>query len=171
MVKKALHFAKDAHQNQLRKFQDVPYVWHVVSVSKIVESFQPNSNENLRVAAILHDVVEDTSVSIGEIDSEFGSEISSLVAELTSDKEKQAELGKPLYLKTKMVGMSDEALFIKLCDRLDNVIDLKIVGDEDFVDRYKAETGDILMYLKQYRDLQRYHVNVVSRLEEMLSMI
>jgi GTP pyrophosphokinase len=161
-IAKAQSFAKDAHKGQVRKFQGTPYVWHPFAVSKLVEiytGFDFEGSVDLRVAAMLHDVVEDTDVTLSEIEKEFGSDVADLVFELTSyrmDGEDKAE-----YLSQRMTNMSDEALLIKLCDRLDNLSDYKMVP-KDFRDEYSEQTEQILSHLEKNRHLTSIHKQLVE---------
>ena len=167
---KALKFADKAHEGQLRKFQDVPYVWHAISVAKLVEFYKPTSVNPLllRIAALLHDTVEDTDATLNDIVSEFGFQVASLVDELTSDKEESNRLGKTKYLSSKLKHMSSYALTIKLCDRLDNVMDLVMVQDTSFRNKYINETVSILMSLEMSRELTSTQSKIVSKINEVI---
>ena len=74
----ALILAAVAHRNQLRKGSDLPYIAHPVHVSVIL--IQHGFGEDMAIAGLLHDVVEDTDVPIEAICAEFGPEIARLVA-------------------------------------------------------------------------------------------
>jgi len=81
MFNKAVKFATEAHGTQVRKYHGTPYISHPLAVAEIVKSV-PHTEEML-VAAVLHDVVEDTIVTIDEIATEFGSVVAELVHFLT----------------------------------------------------------------------------------------
>jgi (p)ppGpp synthase/HD superfamily hydrolase len=83
MVERARVFATAAHAavKQVRKYTFEPYIVHPAEVANIVASV-PHTNEML-AAAWLHDTVEDTGVSIVDIQKEFGNEVASLVGWLT----------------------------------------------------------------------------------------
>ena len=82
-VERARVFATAAHAavKQVRKYTFEPYIVHPTEVASIVASV-PHTNEML-AAAYLHDTVEDTGVSIVDIQVEFGNEVASLVGWLT----------------------------------------------------------------------------------------
>ena len=82
-VERARVFATAAHAavKQVRKYTFEPYIVHPTEVASIVASV-PHTNEML-AAAYLHDTVEDTGVSIVDIQVEFGNEVASLVSWLT----------------------------------------------------------------------------------------
>ena len=81
MFDKAVKFATKAHGTQVRKYHGTPYISHPLAVAEIVKSV-PHTEEML-VAAVLHDVVEDTPVTIDEIATEFGPVVAELVHFLT----------------------------------------------------------------------------------------
>jgi (p)ppGpp synthase/HD superfamily hydrolase len=78
---RALTFATAAHQNQVRKYTGEPYINHPLAVMEIVRTV-PHTDEML-VAAVLHDVVEDCDVSIQDICDEFGTVVGMYVEYLT----------------------------------------------------------------------------------------
>ena len=62
---KALEFAKEAHKGIVRKTSDTPYITHPIEVAEIVA--QMSSDEDVIIAALLHDVVEDTAYTLEDI--------------------------------------------------------------------------------------------------------
>lgn len=83
MINRARKFAEAAHGaiNHKRKYTGVPYIVHPASVAKLVSSV--TDNIEMICAAWLHDVVEDTPVTLEEIGSEFGGNVVNLVSDLT----------------------------------------------------------------------------------------
>ncbi|HNP71999.1 MAG TPA: HD domain-containing protein [Kouleothrix sp.] len=80
----ALALAARAHRAQLRKGTDLPYIAHPVHVALILERY--GFGEELAIAGLLHDVVEDTDVPIERIRDEFGDAVAQLVAAATETK-------------------------------------------------------------------------------------
>src|SRR5580698_2963782 len=78
----ALEFARNAHRNQTRKYTGLPYVGHVVAVSEIVAAH--GGDDNQIIAALLHDTVEDTDVTLESVRGKFGDDVATLVDELTN---------------------------------------------------------------------------------------
>jgi len=78
LVDKAIHFAVDAHANTERRGKGFPYVLHVLEAAEIVATI--TNDPEILAAAILHDTVEDTPVTIEQICSEFGERVADLVA-------------------------------------------------------------------------------------------
>ncbi len=130
--------------SQTRKYNNKPYITHPIAVMKRLKQFTNDSN--VLAAALLHDVVEDTSITIDEIRAEFGDIVANLVAELTSDKQKSKQMGKDKYLTEKINRMTSEARLIKFADRENNVSDLTH-DDAEFSSRYAHETEYILDHL------------------------
>jgi (p)ppGpp synthase/HD superfamily hydrolase len=80
----AVVFAARAHRKQCRKGTDIPYVTHPFHVSVLL--IRHGFDEDLAVAALLHDVVEDCAVSIAEVEAEFGPRVALLVDAVTEKK-------------------------------------------------------------------------------------
>ena len=81
MLDEVLKFATMAHGDQKRKYTNDPYIVHPIAVSEIVKTVA--HTDEMVVAALLHDVVEDTPVTIDEIKTKFGSKVAELVGWLT----------------------------------------------------------------------------------------
>ena len=86
-VEKALVFATKAHAGQYRKGTDRPYILHPVETMAIVMEF--TEDEDMLTAAVLHDTVENTSVTLKRIEKEFGHRVAELVASVTEDKKRK----------------------------------------------------------------------------------
>jgi len=133
-VQKALQFSEEAHIGQTRKSGE-PYIIHPILVSTIVASI--SEDEAMVIAALLHDVVEDTSFSINDVLDEFGEDVAHLVEGLTKiDKMRDAELipsdsdeklivSALSFRKMLLASIADvRVLVVKLCDRLHNMLTL-----------------------------------------------
>jgi len=81
MTDEALAFAKKAHEGQVRKYTGEPYVTHCIAVSEAVAAHV--DDEDAIVAALLHDTVEDTDVTLEEIVEKFGERVAEYVWYLT----------------------------------------------------------------------------------------
>ena len=123
MIEKAYHTADQAHQN-VRRRSGEPYICHPLAVARLVLDLGMDS-ESI-AAALLHDVVEDTPITVDEIKSSFGADVALLVDGVTkltkiqfsSIEEQQAE-----NLRKMLLAMSQDVrvMIIKLCDRLHNM--------------------------------------------------
>ena len=83
-VTKAIEFASRAHDGMIRKKDKTPYILHPLEAAVIVGSM--TEDRDVISAALLHDVVEDTSITIEEIEENFGSRVRALVESETEDK-------------------------------------------------------------------------------------
>jgi (p)ppGpp synthase/HD superfamily hydrolase len=161
LFEKAIIFAVNAHRGQKRKGNGMPYILHPMSVLRILYNVKVSKNLYLLgIASLLHDVKEDCGITLEEIAREFGYIVAALVEELSTNKEECERLGKAVYLSAKLLGMSSYALCIKLADRLDNVSDMKDMGQE-FISRTTTETK-IILYALQGRKLSKTHKTLIK---------
>lgn len=167
MIKRARQFAQQAHASidHRRKYTREPYIVHPAAVAKLVASV--TDDEAMICAAWLHDVVEDTPVSIVEIETEFGNDIASLVADLTdvstaADGNRAAR--KLIDLKHTRAA-SPRAKTVKLADLIDNSSSI-MLHDPGFARIYMAEKrrllrvlreGDQLLYAKATEIIETYY--------------
>ena len=173
--RKAWNFAKEAHKGQIRKFINKPYFGaHVVKVNGIVKQY--TTDEDLLCAALLHDVIEDCfedpEVGYHIIEEEFGKRVADIVMELTSSKEDIDDNynSKADYLIVKMIHMSDDALIIKLSDRLQNISDA-FTASERFRTKYFQETVQIMDELEGHRRYNRVQDLLVNQIKMKLDNI
>jgi (p)ppGpp synthase/HD superfamily hydrolase len=174
--REAWKFAKQAHKGQVRRFVGLPYFdAHVKKVNEIVKRY--TTDEDLLCAAILHDVPEDCyddyEVGLAEIENLFGSRVSKLVSELTSLKDEIDEVyegDKAAYLTDKMIHMTDDALIIKLADRLQNISDA-FTASERFRNKYFEETSKIVDVLERHRQFNKIQTILLNEIKAKLSNI
>ena len=84
LASEAIAFAVKAHDGRRRRGSDAPYILHPMEVAAIVGTM--TEDQELIAAAVLHDVVEDAGVAIGEIEALFGKRVRQLVASETENK-------------------------------------------------------------------------------------
>ena len=82
----ALDFAVRAHGDQVRKGTQIPYVSHLLGVAALV--FEGGGDEELAIAGLLHDVLEDTSASWGQLEEAFGTRVAHIVEACSDTQEK-----------------------------------------------------------------------------------
>ncbi|MBQ3293728.1 bifunctional (p)ppGpp synthetase/guanosine-3',5'-bis(diphosphate) 3'-pyrophosphohydrolase [Candidatus Saccharibacteria bacterium] len=127
-VKRAIEIAKQAHEGQSRKTGE-PYIVHPLAVKKILEEW--GMDEDTIIAGILHDTVEDTSLTLNDIKQEFGESVAFLVDGVTKlstarngmrDIDTYLPETKDNFLRL-MIALGDDirVLIIKLADRLHNL--------------------------------------------------
>jgi len=132
LIEKAYNFAKKAHEGQMRDTGE-PYFVHPMEVAKILVSLKVQSTAIC--AALLHDVVEESKVSLNRIKEEFGGEVASLVEGVTkiqkvhfeSKEDYNAENLRKVLLAT---AKDIRIMLIKLADRLHNMRTLRIMRPE-----------------------------------------
>ena len=148
IVEKARVFATAAHASaaQLRKYTNEPYIVHPRDVARIVGTV-PHSYEML-AAAWLHDVVEDTGVTIEIIKAEFGADVADLVGWLTDvSRPEQGNRATRKAIDRAHTAMAPaEAQTIKLADLISNCTSIR-EHDADFAKVYFEEKRLLLEVL------------------------
>jgi len=132
VIRKAYEFSLEHHKGQERESGE-PYLVHPLQVSTILAEMQLDTTAI--VAGLLHDAVEDTSVTISEIEAEFGEQVAHIVEGVTkiskidfaSSEEAQAE-----NVRKMVLAMMDDirVVLIKLADRLHNMRTLKFLSPD-----------------------------------------
>jgi (p)ppGpp synthase/HD superfamily hydrolase len=113
---KAMSYALKAHEGQTYDIHS--YGYHLVSCYLIGSVF--TSDQNILSAIWLHDVLEDTDTTYDELKKEFGDKIADLVFKVTDgDGKNRKERKEKMYQK---IGSDEKAIFVKLCDRVANVM-------------------------------------------------
>lgn len=121
-VEAAFQFAAKAHASQIRK-SGIPYITHPISVARIA-LVELGLGTNSIMAALLHDVVEDTEYTIEDIRDAFGEDVSFLVDVLTKKETTEYKVSKQIDNFKQMldsINYDIRALLIKLSDRLHNM--------------------------------------------------
>jgi GTP pyrophosphokinase len=156
-VKKAIDFAIRYHGNQKRESGEL-YYYHPLEVAEIIINMRLDTSSV--ITAILHDTVEDTDLTLEEIEKYFGFEIAKLVdgvtkltkIEFTSDHLRQAENFRKLLL-----AMSDDirVLLVKLADRLHNMKTIGFVKSPEKRMKIALETMEIYAPLAERIGVQQ----------------
>ena len=145
-LKKAIEFATKAHEGQIRKYTGELYIVHPLEVSDIVSSVE--HTEEMLMAAVLHDTVEDTDTTIEDIDREFGSVVAQLVEELTDVS--KPEDGNRAFRKAldreHSAQASAQGQTIKVADLISNTASIT-EHDPDFAKVYMKEKALLLQVL------------------------
>jgi guanosine-3',5'-bis(diphosphate) 3'-pyrophosphohydrolase len=124
LVLKAATFAAEKHRTQRRKDAEAsPYINHPLALAHILCSQGGITDPTVLAAALLHDTMEDTETSFGELEREFGPRVAGIVAEVTDDKSKPKHERKRLQV-TQANLKSDEAKLVKLADKISNLRDI-----------------------------------------------
>jgi guanosine-3',5'-bis(diphosphate) 3'-pyrophosphohydrolase len=139
IVHDAYRVAATAHGGQLRKGGDRPYIEHPLRVAALLRGagFGPE----VIAAALLHDVVEDTEMTVEDVANAFGERVAQLVEALTEDKEIEPYARRKHGHRAKVEAAGGEALAIYAADKLANVRDLRAAyaaHGEAVASRFKA---------------------------------
>jgi guanosine-3',5'-bis(diphosphate) 3'-pyrophosphohydrolase len=163
-LSKAIVFAAQCHAGQYRKDGKTPYINHPLEVMNLVVSYVEKPHTDVLIAAVLHDIVEDTNVTTAEIKHMFGVNVAKLVAELTDDKTLTKEERKRTQL-TQVHTLSEEGKLLRLCDKICNVYDILYAppGDWDIERRM-----DYLRWAKSVIDkIRGTHRTLEVRFDEL----
>ena len=174
-VTKAIEFAAEAHDGMVRKKDKTPYILHPLEAAVIVGTMTDDSD--VISAAVLHDVVEDTEITIEEIEEKFGSRVRALVESETEDK--RAELPPEDTWRIRKEESLDElkncgdtdVLILWLGDKLSNMRSFyriwKAEGDsmwqsfnqKDPVQQewYYSRIAELTSHLKEFSAWQEYN--------------
>lgn len=142
IIRKAYEIADRMHSGQTRKSGD-PYITHPVAVATILAEL--GMTETTLCAALLHDTVEDTDYTLGQVREDFGDEVGLLVDGVTKlDKVKYGDSTQSETIRKMVIAMSRDirVLVIKLADRLHNMRTLRFLR-QDKQERISRETVEI----------------------------
>lgn len=144
LIRRTYEFAKEKHGTQLRKSGE-PYIIHPVQVAYILAKI--GLDDSTICAALLHDIAEDTEVTIKDLGKEFSTEIAEMVdgvtklgnLKYTSAEEQQVENYRKMFLA---MGKDIRVILIKLADRLHNMRTLKFLKRDRQI-AISKETADL----------------------------
>lgn len=149
---RALAFCMAAHAavGQVRKYTGEPYAVHPIAVSGLIRTYVPDATEEMLIAALLHDVVEDTQVSLELIAAQFGLLVASYVDQLTdvSKPEDGNRAARKAIDLAHTAAASPQAKTIKLADLLHNTSSIRTY-DPEFAKVYLVEKRALLEVLTE----------------------
>ena len=129
---RAVAFAAEKHRDQRRKDADAsPYINHPIALANVLANEGDITNEDVLIAALLHDTIEDTQTSEEELKKEFGSKITSIVIEVTDDKS-LPKAQRKLQQIEHASHSSIEAKLVKLADKICNLRDMLCSPPKDW---------------------------------------
>lgn len=147
LVIRASVFARRAHEGQTRKYGGDPYIAHPARVAGET-ALLPGATEETVAAAWLHDVVEDTAVTLDDIRREFGDRVAELVGWPTNPPKTAGENRAARKAKTsaRLADAPGDAKRIKMLDRIDNLRDTDPGNPKEtaFARLYAAESRALL---------------------------
>ncbi|MBX2873176.1 MAG: HD domain-containing protein [Saprospiraceae bacterium] len=120
----ALAFAAKQHQYQRRGGYDaLPYINHLIKVSSAIIQIGKEEDENIIMASILHDVIEDSDTTFEDLKEQFGEAVAQIVTELTDDMELPYARRKALQVEG-AGQLSAAARKIRIADKASNIRDI-----------------------------------------------
>ena len=149
---KAWNYASKIHKGQLLPGSDIPYINHlglVAMEAMAALSCDDDINDpNLLVlCTLLHDSIEDTSLTYNEIKEEFGEKIANGVSALTKDKKLSSKIEQMKDSIARIKQQPKEVWMVKLCDRITNLQPPPKHWNDQKITRYREEACFILEQL------------------------
>jgi GTP pyrophosphokinase len=138
----AVLFAFEAHKHQERKAGG-PYIVHPLRVA--LQALALGERTETIMAAVLHDVIEDTNVSIAEINTRFGKQVGAIVASLT--KPSRGTPNRTSIYTEQLVDASRETKLIKILDIEDNLYDAETAFSREKAASYREKQTKLLELL------------------------
>jgi (p)ppGpp synthase/HD superfamily hydrolase len=154
MIFEAIEFAAAAHRGQFRKGTRIPYIIHPLNAARTL--IEAGCAEPLVVAAILHDVVEDTPRTLDEIRSGFGARVADLVESATEPHRWATWEQRKRHTIEHLRTADDDMLLVAIADKLDNIRDLRddlsLRGEETWK-RFKRGRKDQAWYYTSMEEI------------------
>ena len=152
-LERALRWAAQGHDGQVRKGSPVPYIEHPVAVAMILD--RAGFSEEVVIAGLLHDLVEDTDVTLDDVRSRFGDAVAEAVAGCTEVKRDASGVKRPWadrkrdHLEAlKTASLATKA--VTLADKLHNLVSIALDLDEGrpVWSTFNAPRADVLAYYR-----------------------
>lgn len=117
LIERAIVLAMRAHEGQMRKEAPVPYIVHPVAVALILA--RHGFSDTIIAASLVHDVIEDTAITIDELRRELGDEVADIVVPVTHDDTLSWDEKKRAYIE-EVRKASDQVKAVSLADKIAN---------------------------------------------------
>ncbi len=148
----AIEFATKAHTGQFRKGTKVPYIVHPLGVAKIL--IEAGCSEEVVVAGILHDTVEDSSTRIDDIRRDFGEEVSRLVEGASEPNKSDTWENRKQHTIDILETVPIDAIYVSLADKLANIRDIRA--------DYEKLGDDVFLRFNRPRDKQEWYYRALA---------
>ncbi len=159
-ILKALQFSVFAHKNQLRKYpSDAPYASHPFAVGLILS--KAGYGDEVIMAGVLHDTVEDTAVTLKDLEENFGKRVADLVEGVTEKKELPQKQRKDLYLEHLRTA-GDEIKAISAADLLAN-LSSHLLGLKKGDDTWKNFSKNPIEYIRTVSIFHRERIKIIKQ--------
>ncbi|MCZ8196441.1 MAG: RelA/SpoT family protein [Flavobacterium sp.] len=165
LIRKAFDLAVDAHKDQRRKSGEA-YIFHPIAVAKIVAS-EIGLGATSIAAALMHDVVEDTDITVEDIEKMFNKKVAQLVEGLTKISQVKKDLNVSMQaenFRKMLLTLNDDVrvILIKLADRLHN---MQTMGSMPEYKQVKIASETLYIYAPLAHRLGLY--NIKTQLEDL----
>lgn len=128
LIQEALHDTLKLHKTQLRKGTDIPYASHPITLAMLL--IESGLEEKIIVAALLHDTIEDTDMTIHQLKTKYGEEITNMVLNCTEpDQSLKWEIRKQNTIE-QFGEKPDDVKWVIIADKLHNLYSLKHQHDD-----------------------------------------
>ena len=159
LTNKAIYWAKKYHGDQKRKSGE-PYYSHPLEVAYMIS--EHNLKTDVIVASILHDIIEDTEVTVGMIFDNFGWRIAEMVDRLTRDRPDGTKLTIEEIITNAYQKQDKEVLLIKLIDRLHNIQNIESINSKKQKELAEETLNDIIITTTIWQNLN-LETELISR--------
>ena len=155
-VQEAIDFANEAHRGVNRKGVEIPYVTHVMEVYKVLFNMGVRDPDML-IAAILHDIIEDTPYTWSDIEKKFNSRVASYVHECSRmvDGEETLRVKYDFMQTFKYKSTSLGSVLIKIADRYVNTMDYYKEGREVYAAWYSLQAYPLYIRYHDAKNTQK----------------
>jgi hypothetical protein len=148
-INRAVIFATLAHEGQFRKGTQIPYVTHPISTGMILA--RAGCSDDLIIAGILHDCIEDTDVTFEQLADEFDFKVATIVRDCSEKDKKATWIQRKKQTIRHLKTVSDDACLVSCADKTHNLLsviqDFRGIGDALW-DRFNATKEAQLWYYK-----------------------
>ena len=163
LINKAIYFAKKYHDGQLRKSGE-PFYSHPLEVAYIISDY--NLKTDVIAVSILHDIVEDTEVTVEMILETFGRRIAEMVDRLTRDRPDGTKLSVKEIIRMAYKNGDKEVLLIKIFDRLHNLQNIHFLTADKQIKVAKETLNTVLLAATYLEDINIEFIigNIVNKI-------
>ena len=163
LINKAIYFAKKYHDGQLRKSGE-PFYSHPLEVAYMISDY--NLKTDVIAASILHDIVEDTVVTLNMILETFGQRVAEMVNRLTRDRTDGTKLSVKEIIRMAYKNGDKEVLLIKIFDRLHNLQNIHFLTADKQIKVAKETLNTVLLAATYLEDINIEFIigNIVNKI-------
>ncbi len=148
---RALRFAAVGHRDQARKGSGVPYIEHPMAVALILD--RAGFDESVVIAGLLHDLVEDTAVTLDQVHDQFGAAVAGIVDRCSETKLDASGAKRPWIDRKRdhlaaLAGAPEAVRAVVLADKLHNLLSIRLdlLEGRPVWDSFNAGRDGVLWY-------------------------